>query len=397
MKKILLILTIPFFVYSQDCIDDDYTMQVGLSVWTSGINGCEDGIDFLENAGYPCNTSLSTLNNPFWGSNPNETLANICGCTCDEQTPNYCEDPNACNYGEIGECEYIQAGACDCDGSFPESGYDCEGNCINDIDGDGICDEFDNCLYNEISVNIEGSDSEIGWNIAQSNGWAVLSGGLDSYSNFCIQDDCWTFNMYDGNGGDGWFETNYYIFYSNGDGLISSGTLTDGNYCSVDIQIGDSVSCQNVYGCTDYTACNYNCEANTDDFSCEYPDLYYVDCDGVCINDFDQDGICDELETNPCEQYPNPGPCFAAITVYFFNQQSSQCEETIWGGCDGVVPFWTLQECENECGNNSSNEELDSSKLLIKKINILGQKSIEKGFVIEIFEDGRVNKKYKTN
>ena len=435
MKKILSIFLIPFFIYSQDCIDDDYTMQVGLSVWTSGINGCEDGIDFLENAGYPCNTTLSALNNPFWGSNPNETLANICGCTCEDQLPNYCEDLNACNYGEIGECEYIPFGTCDCNGNLPDFGYDCDGNCLNDIDGDGICDqdddcvgqydecgecngngpaeyydcegnclndidndgicdEFDNCLYNEISVNIEGSDSEIGWNIAQSNGWAVLSGALDSYSNFCIQDDCWIFNMYDGNGGDGWFETNYYIFYSNTNELISSGTLIDGNYCSVDIQIGDSVSCQNVYGCTDYNACNYNCEANIDDFSCEYADPYYVDCDGVCINDFDQDGICDELETNPCEQYPNPGPCFAAITVYFFNQQSSQCEETTWGGCDGVVPFWTLQECENECENNSSNEEFDSSKLLIKRINILGQESISKGIVIELFEDGNVKKKY---
>ena len=244
------------------------------------------------------------------------------------------------------------------------------------------------------SVNIEGSDSEIGWNISQSNGWAVLSGALDSYSNFCIQDDCWTFNMYDGNGGDGWFETNYYIFYSNTNELISSGTLIDGNYCSVDIQIGDSVSCQNVYGCTDYNACNYNCEANTDDFSCEYADPYYVDCDGVCINDFDQDGICDELETNPCEQYPNPGPCFAAITVYFFNQQSSQCEETTWGGCDGVVPFWTLQECENECENNSSNEDFDSKPIIIKTINILGQKSNLNGLIINIFDDGTVEKIY---
>ena len=83
MYKLLLMILIPLMVISQDCIDDDYTMQVGLSVWTSGINGCEDGIDFLENAGYPCNTSLSTLNNPFWGSNPNETIANICGCTCE--------------------------------------------------------------------------------------------------------------------------------------------------------------------------------------------------------------------------------------------------------------------------------------------------------------------------
>ena len=25
----------------------------------------------------------------------------------------------------------------------PEAGYDCDGNCINDADGDGVCDEFE--------------------------------------------------------------------------------------------------------------------------------------------------------------------------------------------------------------------------------------------------------------
>ena len=51
-------------------------MQIGLNnLWTSGIQGCEDGIQFLEKNGYTCLTSLNDLNNPFWGSNPNETLA----------------------------------------------------------------------------------------------------------------------------------------------------------------------------------------------------------------------------------------------------------------------------------------------------------------------------------
>ena len=342
MKKLLIILLIPYFLISQDCIDDNYTMQVGLSVWTSGINGCEDGIIFLENAGYPCNTSLNTINNPFWGSNPNETLANICGCTCENQSIIYCQDNNACNYGEIGECEYIQIGECDCDGNFPDIGYDCNGDCLNDADNDGICDEFDNCIYNEVTITIEGLDEAIGWNITDQapGGWPTASGSLGTF-NLCLMDDCWNFNMYGSN--NGWYETNYSIFYTLSNDLILSGNLINSNFCSVEIPIGDSVSCQDFYGCTDYTACNYNCQANIDDFSCEYPDLFYIDCNGNCLHDFDQDGICDELETNPCEQYPNPGPCFAAITVYFFNQENTQCEETIWGGCDGLVPFWTLE------------------------------------------------------
>ena len=30
---------------------------------------------------------------------------------------------------------------------YSEEYYDCEGNCINDADGDGICDEFDEAVF----------------------------------------------------------------------------------------------------------------------------------------------------------------------------------------------------------------------------------------------------------
>ena len=39
----------------------------------------------------------------------------------------------------------------------------------------------------------------------------------------------------------------------------------------------------------------FNSEANEEDGSCEYPDTYY-DCDGVCLEDVDGDGVCDEIE-----------------------------------------------------------------------------------------------------
>ena len=55
----------------------------------------------------------------------------------------------------------------------------------------------------------------------------------------------------------------------------------------------------NSFGCTDATACNYDATATCDDGSCTYPAQYY-DCNGVCINDADGDGICDELEIPGC-------------------------------------------------------------------------------------------------
>jgi hypothetical protein len=54
---------------------------------------------------------------------------------CDELEVVGCQDETACNYDELatdeGDCEYAA--------EF----YDCDGNCVNDADGDGICDELE--------------------------------------------------------------------------------------------------------------------------------------------------------------------------------------------------------------------------------------------------------------
>ena len=48
---------------------------------------------------------------------------------------------------------------------------------------------------------------------------------------------------------------------------------------------------------------------------------------------------------HPCGLIPDSGPCEAAIVRYYFDQEEQKCTEFIWGGCDGVVPFETLEEC----------------------------------------------------
>jgi len=52
-------------------------------------------------------------------------------------------------------------------------------------------------------------------------------------------------------------------------------------------------------GCTDSDACNYNINATDNDGFCDYAEEYY-DCNGVCLNDADGDGVCDELELVGC-------------------------------------------------------------------------------------------------
>ena len=46
-----------------------------------------------------------------------------------------CDDVEACNYAPGTE------GDQDC--SFPDPGYDCDGTCLADEDGDGVCDDFE--------------------------------------------------------------------------------------------------------------------------------------------------------------------------------------------------------------------------------------------------------------
>ena len=53
-------------------------------------------------------------------------------------------------------------------------------------------------------------------------------------------------------------------------------------------------------GCTDPSACNYAEEANNDDGSCTYPSTWYLACDGSCLFDWDLDGVCDEEEVFGC-------------------------------------------------------------------------------------------------
>ena len=51
-----------------------------------------------------------------------------------------------------------------------------------------------------------------------------------------------------------------------------------------------------------------------------------------------------------CKLEPDSGPCEAAMTKYYFDKDEKKCKEFIYGGCQGTVPFQTMEEClECEC------------------------------------------------
>ncbi|MDA0904214.1 MAG: lamin tail domain-containing protein [Bacteroidetes bacterium] len=84
-------------------------------------------------------------------------------------------------------------------------------------------------------------------------------------------------------------------------------------------------------GCTDASACNYNDGAIYDDGSCFYVGIY--DCDATCVNDADQDGVCDELEIVGC---------------YDSEACNYNPDATDEGACEYVEP--TLLPSEGGCG-----------------------------------------------
>jgi hypothetical protein len=50
-----------------------------------------------------------------------------------------------------------------------------------------------------------------------------------------------------------------------------------------------------------------------------------------------------------CQAKPDPGPCKGRFDAYYFDDKSHSCKLFFWGGCQGTVPFETLQECEKTC------------------------------------------------
>lgn len=81
-------------------------------------------------------------------------------------------------------------------------------------------------------------------------------------------------------------------------GNLSKSYDAEGNGCYTNPTPGAPNEACGIVGCTDDTACNYNAEATNDDGSCTFSDGI-LDCNGICINDADGDGICDENEGLP--------------------------------------------------------------------------------------------------
>ena len=150
-----------------------------------------------------------------------------------------CHLETACNYDEA--VNYPSPETC----IFPDApGLDCDGNCIEDADEDGVCDAIEGCTEG-LACNYDPSATE-------DDGTCLLSEPGYDCSGECLND-------------------------VDADGI-----------CDVN----------EIPGCTDPDACNYD-ENATDLEFCDFP-LPFYDCEEECLVDTDGDGVCDGLEQDGC-------------------------------------------------------------------------------------------------
>jgi hypothetical protein len=75
-----------------------------------------------------------------------------------------------------------------------------------------------------------------------------------------------------------------------------------------------------------------------------------------------------------CDMKPEPGPCKTLFDRYYYDGQANKCRAFFWGGCDGVVPFETMEECEKTC---PSPQTLRIKELKSLKDGVYAQVSVE--------------------
>ncbi|MDG1849499.1 MAG: hypothetical protein P8I82_03285, partial [Flavobacteriales bacterium] len=87
---------------------------------------------------------------------------------------------------------------------------------------------------------------------------------------------------------------------SSSGGIVVNGCTDDSANNFNTEAVEDDGSCEYaVAGCTDTAACNYDAAATEDNTTCTFASVNY-DCQGVCVNDTDADGVCDEEEIHGC-------------------------------------------------------------------------------------------------
>jgi uncharacterized protein (TIGR02145 family) len=335
-----------------------YTM----SALAAGISG--DGTWFFDLQNGSDNAS----------SNANYDLDIILFGVCDQGD---CMEPLACNYNP--DASFEDNSFCE----YPSFGYDCSENCINDIDGDGVCDadELLGCT-NPTASNYDPEATEV-------DGSCIYTGCLDStacnYNPDAIEDDgnC-DYSCCPGpgccNDGTYWDDVTQTCLLditfcswqpdSNADGNIGIGDLLDLLSVFGDTDYDEDGVFDSVDDCVDPAACNY--QANPTE-PCAYIDVLGV-CGGGCEADEDGDAICDDIDDcigviDECGVCNGPGATEIVIdniTILYDSVYLPQLEE--WYVYEFGADTTFIYNCApnfGDCGEPVSHEGYDYTTVQI--------------------------------
>jgi hypothetical protein len=239
--------------------------------------------------------------------NPAATLNNG---TCVFGSCSGCTSPGACNFNptvsqDDGSCVFPNpCGEC----SSPYPAYTtCAGECLNDSDADGVCDEIEQpgcthdsaCNYSPTATDDDGS-CLFASGCAYCMGVSLVSGDSDA-DGVCDADEV--------SGCQSATACNYNstatdpgpCVYATGCDACSG--QTDGTGFVIDLDANDDGICDGAgaSGCTYPSACNYSPAVAADDGSCVFPPMG-MDCSGMCVADMNQNGVCDALELTYLEE-----------------------------------------------------------------------------------------------
>jgi hypothetical protein len=220
------------------------------------------------------------------GSCEFEDALGVCGgsCDADADADGICDDEDDC-VGTLDSCGIcngpgaiyacgctdIPEGDCDCEGNGPGLGEDCDGNCLADTDGDGVCDAAEvagctdstACNYDSDATDDDGSCAALD-ECGVCGGDGIAEGACDCDGN--ALDECGVC------GGDGIAEG----------ACDCAGTLPNPGYDCAGTCLNDADAdgvCDEfeTSGCTDEAASNYNSNATDDDGSCLFATTFNVD------------------------------------------------------------------------------------------------------------------------
>ena len=227
---------------------------------------------------------------------------------CDSDEIVGCQDPLACNFNSSAtdggvSCQYAIGACAECGGNAVDGTGTVLGN---DADEDGVCDadEVPGC-QNSDACNFNSSATDEDGSCLYALGCESCSGAVDGTGTVLANDDD-SDGVCNGDEIPGCQDSlacNYNASATDPGiscvfpvGCESCSGATDGSGIVLDNDAdGDQIcDADEVVGCTNQLACNYDPSA-TDDGDCYIAGEYYG-CDGNCLNDVDGNGICDEID-----------------------------------------------------------------------------------------------------